>query len=169
MIETAQALLEPLPTMSVHERIIPQPPRELVEPLGKEEIVEPVQVHEEIPVKSHSMEENPTPLGKALRDEHQHDNRRVENSTCESSPSGFQQVPEVNDKWPEELWELVREAKKGSRTFEEAPIEEVDLDQQMLDFELRSLYGDQGTEVTEDSRDETLRELPPYLGPHTIE
>ena len=50
--------------------------------------------------------------------------------------------------------------------LEEAPIEEVDLDQQMVDFELKSLYGDQGTEVTEDSRKETLRELPPYLGPY---
>ena len=137
-----------------------------MEPLEKEEKVEPVQVQEEIPVKSHSMEENPIPLSRALTCEHQHDNRRVENSTGESPHSGIQRVPEVNDKWPEELWELVREAKEGSRTFEEASIEEVDLDQQMLDFELRSLYGDQGTEVTEDSRDEMLRELPPYLGPY---
>ena len=112
MIETAQALLEPLPAMPVHERIIPQPPRELVEPLGKEEKVEPVQVQEEISIKSQSKEKNTTPLSRALTDEHQHDNRRVENSTGESSHSGIQQVPEVNDKWPEELWELVREAKE---------------------------------------------------------
>ena len=36
----------------------------------------------------------------------------------------------------------------------------------MMDLEMRSLYGDKGTEITEDSRDKTLRELPPYQGPY---
>ena len=74
MIETAKALMQPLPVMPVHERIIPQPPRGIVEPLGKEERVEPMQVQEEIPIKSQSKEKDTTPLSKALIDKNPLDN-----------------------------------------------------------------------------------------------
>ena len=47
---------------------------------------------------------------------------------------------------------MVRDAKDGSHTLEDAPIEEVDLDKDMMDLEIGSLYdGDQGTKVTIDS------------------
>ena len=59
---------------------------------------------------------------------------------------------------------MVRYAKYGSQTFNKAPIEEVDLDKDMLDLEIGSLYGDQGIEMTIDSQDKTLQELPQYQG-----
>ena len=49
-----------------------------------------------------------------------------------------------------------RDAKDGSQTFENIPIEEVDLDKDMLDLEIGSLYRDQWIEVTIDSQDETF-------------
>ena len=77
-------------------------------------------------------------------------NQRVENTTDNSFYSIPQTVPEIEERWPEELWNKVREAKEGSNTWVGAPIEEVDLDKGILDYELQSMYGDQGTEGTFD-------------------
>ena len=85
---------------------------------------------------------------------------RVENSTSESFYQKSLKVPEVNENWPRKLWDMVRDAKDGSHTLQDALIEEVDLDKDMLDLEIGSLYGDRGIEVTIDRQDETLQELP---------
>ena len=52
----------------------------------------------------------------------------------------------------------------GSYSLNEPPIEEIDFDQKTLELELRSEYGDAGSEKSEDSKAETLKTLPSYQG-----
>ena len=47
---------------------------------------------------------------------------------------------------------MVRDTKEGSHTSEDAPIEEVDLDKDMLDLEIGTLYGDQNKSNHRQSR-----------------
>ena len=68
-------------------------------------------------------------------------------------------MPAVEEDWPERLWSEVREAREGSHTWKEAPLEEIGQGE-YRDSELPSLYGEQGTEDTEDSREETLKGMP---------
>ena len=93
-------------------------------------------------------------------------NQRVENTTENSSYSKPSAVPEVNEEWPTKIWDEVRQAKNGSDTWKEASIEELDLDNNCFDLDQQSMYGDQGTEQTKGSMDETLKELPSFLGPY---
>lgn len=46
----------------------------------------------------------------------------------------------------------------------EPPLEEIDFDHKTLELEIRSEYGDVGSEKSKDSKAETLRTLTSYLG-----
>ena len=43
------------------------------------------------------------------------------------------------------------------------PIEETNLDQKTIEFDLRSMYGNQGLEKSKASKAESLKTLPSYL------
>lgn len=155
MIETAQLLLEPVSSLHINGRIMSMPPNIFHE---VERCAQMMQNDEE------KMKEVTKPSDE-VQEMEDIVNQRVENTTdmsfCPLRPA----VPEVEENWPDELWEIVRDAKDGSQTWNKAPIEEIDFDKAMPHQNLQSMYGDQGTEVTADSRDEMLKELPSYLGP----
>ena len=72
--------------------------------------------------------------------------------------------PEVDEEWGNQLWEAVKHTQPGAHSLEEPPLEEIDFDQKTLELELRSEYGDAGSEKSEDSKAETLKTLPSYQG-----
>ena len=51
---------------------------------------------------------------------------------------------------------------KGSET--KPPIEEIDLEQKTLELEMRSEYGGVGLEVSQESKANSFKTLPSYLG-----
>ncbi|MCO5585805.1 hypothetical protein L7F22_039737 [Adiantum nelumboides] len=147
MIETAQLLLEPLPSMPVNERITPTPPKQN----GK--ITKQEDIENEEPKNTQAE------IERAL-------NKREENTTDNSFYSLPSIVPEVEGEWPTKLWEKIRNKKECNNTWKEAPIEEIDLHKEIFDLEQKSMYGDQGTKETQQSEDKELKELPSYLGPY---
>ena len=52
--------------------------------------------------------------------------------------------------------------KKGART--KPPIEEIDLEQKTLELEVRSEYGGMGSEASQESKADSFKTLPSYLG-----
>lgn len=73
-------------------------------------------------------------------------------------------VPKVRDDWPNKLWEAIRNAKDGSLTIKSAPFETISEHPQGGEQDLESLYGDAGSQKSEDSKAKSLKTLPSYLG-----
>ena len=74
-------------------------------------------------------------------------------------------VPKVDEEWGNQLWEAVKKTyrkEKGSKT--KPPIEEIDLEQKTLELEMRSEYGGVGSEVSQESKADSFKTLPSYLG-----
>ena len=74
-------------------------------------------------------------------------------------------IPEVDEEWGNQLWEAVKKTyggKEGSET--KPPIEEIDLEQKTQELEMRSKYGGVGSEVSQESKADSFKTLPSYLG-----
>ena len=57
-----------------------------------------------------------------------------------------QDILEVKDNWPKNLWDQVQNAKHRSKTFDLAPFDELDVEKPPLHFDLTLLYGDMGSQ-----------------------
>ena len=56
-------------------------------------------------------------------------------------------IPEVDENWGNKLWESVNKSwEKADEKLEKPPLDEIDLDQKTLALELRSKYGDKGSD-----------------------
>ncbi|MCO5578698.1 hypothetical protein L7F22_032543 [Adiantum nelumboides] len=75
-------------------------------------------------------------------------------------------IPEIDEPWTNELWEAIRSAKDGSATFQSAPITEVNMGHEVYQVDIQFLNGDAGTEVSIESKPESLKTLPSYIGEH---
>ena len=73
-----------------------------------------------------------------------------------------QDILEVKDNSPKNLWDGVQNAKHGSKTFDSAPFDQLDVENPLLHFDLTSLYGDIGSQHSQHSEDTELKELPKY-------
>ena len=58
-------------------------------------------------------------------------------------------VSEVNEEWGNSLWEAVKRTQKETLQKPGPPIEEIDFDQKTLELEIKSQYGDMGSEKCE--------------------
>ena len=74
-------------------------------------------------------------------------------------------ILEVDKDWGNKLWDAIKttQGQKGSIDAE-PPIEEIDFDQKTLGLEIRSEYGEADSEISHESKAETLKTLPSYLG-----
>ncbi|MCO5564867.1 hypothetical protein L7F22_018535 [Adiantum nelumboides] len=75
-------------------------------------------------------------------------------------------ILEIEEPWPNEWWETIRSAKDGSATFQSAPIVEVNTGHELYQGDIQSLYGDAGIGVSIESKPESLKTLPSYIGEH---
>lgn len=74
-------------------------------------------------------------------------------------------IPEVDESWGNKLWEAVNQTReKQNDKMETPPLDEIDFDQHTLAMDLRSEYGDKGSEISQESKADTLKTLPSYLG-----
>ncbi|MCO5588881.1 hypothetical protein L7F22_042842 [Adiantum nelumboides] len=79
------------------------------------------------------------------------DHRVVPNTTDESRSMALMPIPEVEEPWPQSLWETIKNKKDGSATLQSAPIPEIVLDNEFYPGDIQSLYGDAGTKVSMDT------------------
>ncbi|MCO5610234.1 hypothetical protein L7F22_064470 [Adiantum nelumboides] len=70
------------------------------------------------------------------------DHRVVPNTTDEGRSMELMPIPEVEEPWPQSLWETIRNRKVGSTTLQSAPIPEIVLDNEFYPGDIQSLYGD---------------------------
>ncbi|MCO5578124.1 hypothetical protein L7F22_031962 [Adiantum nelumboides] len=73
-------------------------------------------------------------------------------------------IPEIEEPWPNELWETIRNRKDASATLHSAPNLEIDLDNEFYPGDIESLYGDAGKEVSMESKLKSLKTLPSFIG-----
>ncbi|MCO5571753.1 hypothetical protein L7F22_025501 [Adiantum nelumboides] len=81
------------------------------------------------------------------------DHRMVPNTTDEATTMEVMPFLEVEEPWPQSLWETIRNRKDGSATLQSAPILEVVLNNEFHPDNIQSLYGDAGTEIFVDMVD----------------
>ena len=74
-------------------------------------------------------------------------------------------IPEVDEDWGNKLWDAIKTTQglKGS-DYTKPPIDELEFDRNTLEMGARSDYGDQASEASQESKAETLKTLPSYLG-----
>ena len=108
-------------------------------------------VHQEEPIN-----QNEGPLK-----EHLESDSRVVPDSEEDETMG---VTKVKEDWPNQLWEAIREAKDGSLTLKSAPLETVVERSQPEGYELESLYGEVGSQKSKESKTQSLKTLPSYIG-----
>ncbi|MCO5579057.1 hypothetical protein L7F22_032909 [Adiantum nelumboides] len=94
------------------------------------------------------------------------DHRMVPNTTDEAMTMEVMPIPEVEEPWPQSLWETIRNRKDGSATLQSAPIPEVVLNSEFYPGDIQSLYGDAGIEISMDSKPQSLKTLPSFIGEH---
>lgn len=73
-------------------------------------------------------------------------------------------VLEVESEWVHNLWEIIKHAKIDAKSNQKPSIEEIDFDQKTLELDIRTKYGKQGSEPSEESKEGTLKTLPSYQG-----
>lgn len=74
-------------------------------------------------------------------------------------------IPEVDENWGNKLWEAVNQKREEvSDKQEKPPLVEIDFDQHTLAMDLRSEDRDKGSEISQESKADTLKTLPSYLG-----
>ena len=73
-------------------------------------------------------------------------------------------IPEVDEEWGNKLWDVVKNAQNTTDESIKPPIVEIDFDQKTLELELRSDNYDGESKKSEDSKAETLKNLPSYQG-----
>ncbi|KAI5082739.1 hypothetical protein GOP47_0002482 [Adiantum capillus-veneris] len=69
-------------------------------------------------------------------------------------------MQEVQGNWLRELWDVVKTARNDNQEWGSPSVEEVNLNKGMMDVNMQSMYGDQGPEKSEDSRQQILMHLP---------
>ncbi|MCO5551829.1 hypothetical protein L7F22_005332 [Adiantum nelumboides] len=92
------------------------------------------------------------------------DHRMVPNTTDEAMTIEVMPVPEVEEPWPQSLWENIRNKKDESATLQSAPIPEIVLNNEFYPGNIQSLYGDAGIEISMDSKPQSLKTLPSFIG-----
>jgi hypothetical protein len=173
MLKAYEARLKPLETMEERWKNYPDPAQESRQLEIYKKLVEVAQVIEEQQKTNKLLE---TEIQK--RNEIAHDDKlsviledgnetghiggEVEKSEPILIPNTS--VPEVDEEWANQLWEAVKHTQLGAHSREEPPLDKIDFDQKTLELELRSEYGDAGSEKSEDSKAETLKTLPSYQG-----
>ena len=71
----------------------------------------------------------------------------------------------MEENWGNKLWEAVKRTQgRDEGQNEKPPLEEIDFDQKTLEIEIRSEYGDAGSESSQSSKANTLKNLPSYQG-----
>ena len=73
-------------------------------------------------------------------------------------------VPEVDEDWGNQLWDAVKKTYGKTENETKPPIEEIDFDQKTLELEMRSDYGGCGLETFCESKVESFKTLPSYIG-----
>ncbi|MCO5607375.1 hypothetical protein L7F22_061571 [Adiantum nelumboides] len=68
------------------------------------------------------------------------DHRVVPNTTDDAKSMELMPIPEVEEPWPQFLWETIRNRKDGSVTLQSAPIPEINLDNEFYPGDIQSLY-----------------------------
>ena len=72
-------------------------------------------------------------------------------------------ILELKENWGNKLWEAMKQTQKlDEGQHENPPLEEIDFDQKTLEIEIRSEYGDVGSENSKSSKANTLKTLPSY-------
>ncbi|MCO5561039.1 hypothetical protein L7F22_014660 [Adiantum nelumboides] len=94
------------------------------------------------------------------------DHRVVPNTTDDAKSTELMLVPEVEEPWPHSLWETIRNRKDESVILQLAPILEINLDNEFYPGDIQSLYGDAGTEVSMESKPQSLKTLPSFIDEH---
>ena len=173
MLKAYEARLKPLETMEERWKNYPDPAQESRQLEIYKKLVEVAQAIEEqnktkqLP-ETQTQKQNETTHGDKLAVivEEEKENGYTEEKVKESEPILIPNtsVPEVNEEWANQLWEAVKHTQPGAHSLAEPPIDEIDFDQKTLELELRSEYGDAGSEKSEDSKAETLKTLPSYQG-----
>ena len=69
-------------------------------------------------------------------------------------------IPKIEEKWPKKFWSMVEQAKKGSKTFALAPMEEIYVDLNQCKFDLDNICGYIRFVESQESIDEDLKEMP---------
>ncbi|MCO5577929.1 hypothetical protein L7F22_031764 [Adiantum nelumboides] len=92
--------------------------------------------------------------------------RMVPYTTDEAMTMEVMRVPEVEEPWPQSLWETIKNKKDGSATLQSTPILEVVLNNEFYPGDIQSLYGDAGTEISMDSKPQSLKTLPSFIVEH---
>ena len=77
-------------------------------------------------------------------------------------------IPKVDEEWGNKLWEAVKKTYGKIESEIKPPIEEIDFDQKTLELEIRSEYGAIGSETSHESKAETFKTLPSYLGEYEV-
>ncbi|MCO5590361.1 hypothetical protein L7F22_044331 [Adiantum nelumboides] len=75
------------------------------------------------------------------------DHRAIPNTTDEVKTMELMPVLDVEEPWPQSLWEIIRNRKDKSATLQSTPIPEIVLDNEFYPSDIHSLYGDAGTEI----------------------
>ena len=78
----------------------------------------------------------------------------------ETKDQQWANIPKVEGKWPEKIWNMIEKAKHGSNTFDSTPIKEIYADPNPLDFDENSICGYIGCVKSQESKDKVLEELP---------
>ncbi|MCO5558438.1 hypothetical protein L7F22_012021 [Adiantum nelumboides] len=92
------------------------------------------------------------------------DHRVVPNTTDDAKSTELMPIPEEEESWPYSLWETIRNRKDGSVTLRSAPILETNLDNEFYPRDIQFLYGDAGMEVSMESKPQSLKTLPSFIG-----
>ncbi|MCO5574737.1 hypothetical protein L7F22_028527 [Adiantum nelumboides] len=94
------------------------------------------------------------------------EHRVVPNTTDEAMTMEVMSILEVEEPWPQSLWETIRNRKDESATLQSTPIPKVVLNNEFYPGDIQSLYGDAGMEVFMDSKPPSLKTLPSFIGSH---
>ncbi|MCO5597639.1 hypothetical protein L7F22_051720 [Adiantum nelumboides] len=160
LVKTAQAMMEPKP-------LIPPPetkPKKVGFETPKAKVFE-ASTQTNVEPKSQKDVQAKT-VAQTNSVETQRDNQVVANTTDDARSQYMAPIPEIEEPWPNELWEAIRSAKDGSATFQSVPIIEVNTGHEVYQGDIQSLYGDAGTEVSIESKTESLNTLLSYVGEH---
>ncbi|MCO5575260.1 hypothetical protein L7F22_029060 [Adiantum nelumboides] len=91
------------------------------------------------------------------------DHRVVPNTTDEARTMELRPVPKVEEPWPQFLWETIRNRKDKSATLQSTPILEIFLNNEFYPGDIQSLYGDTRTDISMDSKPQSLKTMPSFI------
>ena len=173
MLKAYEARLKPLETMEERWKNYPDAAQESRQLEIYKKLVEAVQAIEEQQKLNQPLKTEPQKTNGIKEDdklsvilEEDNETGSVEGKTKDNEPIMIPNtsVPEVDEEWANQLWKAVKHAHLEIHASEKPPLEEIDFDQKTLELELRSEYGDAGSEKSEESKADTFKTLPSYQG-----